>query len=153
MRKRRKRGEVEIEAFRPAGFWLTLGFVCGVPVLLFLDAAFFVFSPFDFFDRWIDPILTGSLAGGLLWGVAAARNERARIALVAFHCPLVFGTVCFVFALLLGALLHALGVTETVAKIVGAIGFWCGFVFGCVAIVAWCMDLFSDAPPRSASRT
>lgn len=59
--------------FEPAGFLATLGFLLGVPLLLFLDASFFLLGPFDYFDRWTDPILTSALVGGIAWGAASSR--------------------------------------------------------------------------------
>lgn len=136
--------------FRPAGFWKTVGLVLGVPVLLFLDVSFFLLGPFDGFDRWTDPLLTGSLIGGLAWGFAAARWRHARTALMAVHAPLVCGTVFYVFALLAGGLLVAFGASERVGGFVSMAGFWLGFVVGGVVLFGGFLEIFATDRGRSA---
>ena len=135
--------------FRPAGFWKTVGFVLGVPVLLFLDVSFFLLGPFDYFDRWTDPLLTGAIVGGLAWGFAAARWRSARVALMALHAPLICGTVLYVFALLVGGLLVAFGVPERAAGFVSLGGFWIGFVIGGGAVVGGFLEIFATEEGRS----
>lgn len=130
------------DSFRPSGFWGTVGFVLGVPVLLFLDVSFFLLAPFDYFDRWTDPLLTGAIVGGLAWGFAAARWYPARVALMAVHAPLICGTIFYVFALLIGGLLVAFGVPERFALFVSAGGFWIGFLVGCVVAFAGYLEIF-----------
>ena len=132
-------------AFKPAGSWATVGFLIGVPVLLFLDASFFLLGPFDYFDRWTDPILATSLAGGLAWGLASARWKSPRVWLLVVHAPLLSGTVCYVFALLLGGLLVAAGVPERVSEIVSYVGFGIGFLLGCAAVVGKLAEIFDRA--------
>ena len=136
---------MEPGAFKPAGFWTTVGFVIGVPVLLFLDASFFLLGPFDYFDRWTDPILTTSLGGGLAWGFASARWKSPRVWLLVVHTPLLIGTVCYVFAVLLGELLIAVGVPGRVSEIVSYVGFGIGFLLGCAAVVGKLAEIFDRA--------
>lgn len=138
-------------AFRPAGFWKTLGFLFGVPVLLFLDASFFVLGPFDYFDRWTDPILTLSLAGGLAWGFAAARWRTPRDGLFSLHAPLLCGTVFYLLALFLGGVLVVAGVPERVAEIMSLACFWIGFALGCAVIVGWFAELFERPGPANGA--
>ena len=132
-------------AFEPAGFWTTVGFAIGVPVLLFLDASFFLLGPFDYFDRWTDPILTTSLGGGLAWGFASARWKSPRVWLLVVHAPLLIGTVCYFFAVLLGGLLIAVGVPGRVSEIVSYVGFGIGFLLGCGAVVGKFAEIFDRA--------
>ena len=132
-------------AFKPAGFWTPVGFVIGVPVLLFLDASFFLLGPFDYFDRWTDPILTTSLGGGLAWGFASARWKSPRVWLLVVHAPLLTGTVCYFFAVLLGGLLIAVGVPGRVSSIVSYVGFGIGFLLGCGAVVGKFAEIFDRA--------
>ncbi len=122
------------EEFRPAGVFGTVGFVLGVPVLLFLDISFFVLGPFDFFDRWSSPLLTGSLLVGLGWGFAASRWEAARTWLLAAHAPLLMGTVFYFFGLLPGALFAMFGAPEWLSENTPFAGFVLGFVLGLVAL-------------------
>lgn len=130
----------DLAAFKPAGFWQTLGFVVGVPVLLFLDASTFLLGPFDYFDRWTDPLLTLSLAGGLAWGFAAARWRGPRTTLWLLHVPLLCGAVFYFFGVLAGGLLVGLGVSGRVAEVSSLVGFWSGFALGCVAVFGWCLE-------------
>lgn len=140
------------EVFRPAGFWGTLAFVSGVPVLLFLDVVFFVFGSFDFLVRWTGPILTTAVLGGFVWGFAAARWKHPRTALLALHAPLIIGTIFYVFGLLIGGVLFAMGVPEAWAKGLGTVGFWAGFLLGCGAIVGGFLEIFGR-PVRPCRRT
>ena len=134
--------------FRPAGFWATVGFLVGVPVLLFLDASFFLLGPFDFFDRWTDPILTTSLAGGLAWGFASARWQSPRVWLLVAHAPLLIGTISYFPALLVGGLLVGLGVPGRVSEIVSYGGFGIGFLLGCAAVVGKFAEFFDRVSHR-----
>lgn len=138
--------------FRPAGFWMTLGFVLGVPVLLFLDVAMFLLGPFDRFDRWTDPLLSTAVIGGVAWGFAAARWEAPRMLLVALHAPLFLGAMFYLFAVLIGGLLVGFGVSDGLASLVSMIGFWIGFALGGVAAGALVMAMFSgtatDVPEK-----
>lgn len=140
---RRQAGDEDDPAnFRPAGFWMTVGAVLGVPVLLFLDVSFFLLAPFDYFDRWIDPLLTGAIVGGLAWGFAAARWYSARVALMAVHAPLICGTIFYIFALMIGGLLVAFGVPERFALFVSAGGFWIGFLIGGAVLFGGYLEIF-----------
>jgi len=120
--------------FIPAGFRATLGCVLGVPVLLFLDASFFLLGPFDVFDRWTDVILGTALIGGLAWGLGCARRRGPREWLLMLHAPLLIGAVFYFFALLAGGVLVAVGVPERVAEILATVGFAAGFLVGAVAV-------------------
>ncbi|HEY3517673.1 MAG TPA: hypothetical protein VGL98_11555 [Gammaproteobacteria bacterium] len=140
-------------AFEPAGILKTLGFVVGVPTLLFLDASFFVLAPFDYFDRWMDPILSASLLGGLAWGVGCARWQSPREWLLVAHAPLLIGTIFFLFAILLGGLLFVLGVPEGVLEIMQYVAFGAGFLLGGVAVVGWVAELFERASSEPAVRS
>ena len=142
-------GEGEGEPFKPAGVGMTMVFVLGVPVLLFLDASFFLFGLFDVFDRWSDPILTAAMLGGLVFGFAAARWEIARSALLAMHAPLLCGAAFGVFGMLAGGILFALGVPEDWAKFASIIAFWSGFLVGCVAIFGWVVEVYEALTKRA----
>lgn len=130
------------EVFRPAGFWQTLAFLIGVPVLLFLDVGVYLLGPLDYFDRWTDPLLTTSLVGGLVWGFAAARWKSARDGLLTLHAPLLVGTVFYFFAVILGGLLVGFGLPERVSEIASYIAFGLGFVLGAAAIIGWLAEFF-----------
>jgi hypothetical protein len=134
-------------AFKAALIWRTLGFGIGVPILLFLDASFFVFAPFDYFDQWMDPILTASLVGGLAWGIASAVWQSPRVWLALAHAPPLLGTLFYLFALLIGGLLFAFGVPEGVLKTLAYVAFWIGFLLGCGAIAAYAMAAFGGSNP------
>lgn len=152
-RARSRQQPDDSDVFKPAGIWGTLGLLAGVPVLLFLDASFFLLGPFDYFDRWTDPILKTALAGGLAWGFAAARWSTPRDGLWALHLPLLTGTIFWVFALLLGGLLIGLGAPERVSEIVSYVGLGIGFLFGCAGATGWLAAVFdrtaSDPEVRS----
>lgn len=135
------------EVFRPAGFWGTLGFVFGVPVLLFLDVVFFVLGSFEFLVPWTDLILVTAGIGGIVWGFAAARWKHPRTALLALHAPVICGTIFYLFGLLIGGVLFAFGVPEAVAQGVGTVGFWAGFLLGCGAIVGGYLEIFGRKTP------
>jgi hypothetical protein len=111
-------------------------------VWLFLDASFFLLGPFDFFDRWTDPILTTALAGGLAWGFASARWQNPRIWLLLLHAPLLIGTIFYFPALFAGGLLVAVGVPGRVGEIVSYVGFGIGFLLGCWAVVVYFAEIF-----------
>lgn len=148
-----KKRDGDAEDFRPSGFWGTVGFVLGVPVLLFLDVAFFLLAPFDRFDPWIDTLLTGALLGGVVWGFAAARSERARLLLVLVHAPLFFGGLSYLFAVLVGGLLVGFGVPDGVAVFVTQAGFWLGFAFGGWLLVAALPAVFERAAPEAGKES
>lgn len=122
------------EPFRPAGIGGTLAFLLGVPVLLSFDVSFFVLGPFDVFDRWAPPLLTGSLVAGVAWGAAAARLERPREWLLMAHAPLLIGTVFYLFGLLPGAVLAMFGAPAWLAENTPFAGFLLGFLLGLVAL-------------------
>ena len=132
--------------------WRTLGFGLGVPILLFLDASFFVFAPFDYFDQWMDPILTTSLVGGLAWGIACARWQSPREWLMVAHLPPLFGTLFYLFALIIGGLLFAFGVPEGLLKTLAYVAFWIGLLLGCVAVAAYGMASFEGSNPNPEVR-
>ncbi len=121
------------EVFRPSGFGGTVGFVLGVPVLLFFDVSMFLLGPFDLFDRWTGPLLCTALVGGALWGLAAARWEGPRDWLSKAHAPLLIGTVFYFFGLLPGALIAAIGGPSWLADGTPLACFCIGFALGCVA--------------------
>ena len=129
------------DSFRPAGFWGTVAFLAGVPVLLFLDAAAFVLGPFDVFDRWTGPILSTALMGGLAWGLAAARREWPRIVLLGVHVPLVVAVTFYVFGVIGGGLLVGMGASEGFAAAIGPVAFWIGLALGCGPFVMGAWDL------------
>ena len=63
------------------------------------------------------------------------------------HTPLLCGTVFYFFALLAEALLVGVGLSADAAAIVSLIGFWIGFLLGCVALVGAASDWFGRAKP------
>lgn len=139
-------------AFRPARFWGTLAYVLGVPLLLFLDVSFFLLGPFDVFDRWTDLVLGTAVLGGLAWGFAAARREAPRTGLMALHAPLIIGAIFYFFALLLGGLLVAFGLSEWAAGVVATVAFWIGFLCGGAAIFGWVLELLQAFRQKGAGR-
>jgi hypothetical protein len=143
----------EDTAFKPAGFWGTLGFLTGVPLLLFLDVSFFLLGPFDFFDRWTAPLLAGSLASGLLWGFSSARWKNPRDALLVFHTPLLIGTLFYFGAVLLGGVLVVIGATEGAIEVLCWVAFGAGFLLGCAAFVGWYAELFERPKSSDATRS
>ena len=131
-------------AFEPAGPWQTLSFMLGVPALLFMDASFFLLGPFDYFDRWTNPLLIASLAVGLAWGIAAARWRGARQWLWVAHAPLLAGTICYLLAVVLGGLLVGFGVHEGVSQIISYVAFGIGFLLGCAAVFGRLVEVFEQ---------
>lgn len=150
VRKARGRPREEEAEFKPTGLFGTLGLLIGVPVLLFLDACFFVLGPFDYFDRWTDLILTTALGGGLAWGFACARWETPRLGLIALHAPPLVGTVFYVFGLLIGGVLVAFGVPSRAAEIVSSASFGIGFLLGGVAIYGFFAAMIEEFRGRAA---
>lgn len=127
------------EGFRPAGALGTLGWMLGMPVLLFLVASFFILAPFHGLMRpWTDPILTGALVVGPVWGFLAARWEIPREAVLAVHAPLLVGSVSwFLAALVASPLVGLLGLPDRVASAACAVVFFAGFLLGLGALVGW----------------
>lgn len=140
-----------LAAFRPASFWGTLAFSLGVPLLLFLDVSLFVLGPFDVFDRWTSPLLSGALVLGLSWGLAAARWQRPRNLLWLAHAPLLMGTLFYFFGLLPGALFVAVNAPDWLSDAAPLVGFALGFTLGLVALVTPLAESLGDRLTRAST--
>jgi len=63
------------------------------------------------------------------------------------HLPPLFGTLFYLFALIIGGLLFAFGVPEGVLKTLAYVAFWIGFLLGCVPVAAYSRAAFEGSTP------
>ena len=68
------------------------------------------------------------------------------------HLPPLFGTLFYLFALIIGGLLFAFGVPEGLLKTLAYVAFWIGLLLGCVAVAAYGMASFEGSNPKPEVR-
>lgn len=130
------------ERFSPAGPVGTVLAAFTLPMLLFLQTFWILSGVGPVPAHQQDLILFAALAGGAVWGVAAAHWPQPRHALLLAETPFIFGALAWFVGVLLGSVLAALGASDDVAGRIPKIGFWVGIAFGggvlvLVAVAAW----------------
>jgi hypothetical protein len=89
---------------------------------------------------------------GASWGLGITVSTDARAAFGYLVAPLLLGSVFWFFALLLGGVMVAAGLSPAAADAVAILGFGLGASLGSAPLVAWIVEAVSARRPGSGPR-